>query len=194
MGFRKAGSLHPSERIRPMAPLFGGKSRPKLDGLTKEEEKQRDSLNAEVLRRAGEKGVAGQMPAAAAILREKTDAETGEYLWPLLLGIQMRAMHRFDQSVEAFMEAVKRSPKELRAYFGAGNAYWDAGQARHEAAADAPTVAGTFPELTVDNLFHEAKRNFVRAQELTDDKEERERLRNAIANCVTMLARRAGRI
>src|SRR3989304_5380068 len=46
-------------------PLFGGKQRPKLDGLTKEEENLRDALNPEVLRRAGEKGVAGQAPAAA---------------------------------------------------------------------------------------------------------------------------------
>jgi tetratricopeptide (TPR) repeat protein len=175
-------------------PLFGGKSRPKLDGLTKEEEKRRDSLNVEVLRRAGEKGVAGQMPAAAALLREKTDGEPANYLWPLLLGTQMRAMRRYDQSIEAFQEVLKRSPNEVRAYFGAGSAYWDASQMRLSAPADAPVAAGTLPEMTVENLLHEAKRNFVRAQELADDKEEHDRLRNAIANCDTMLARRAGRI
>ncbi|HEY7268290.1 MAG TPA: hypothetical protein VH951_00555, partial [Dehalococcoidia bacterium] len=141
-------------------PLFGGKTRPQLDGLTKDEEKQRDSLNPEVLRRAGEKGVAGQMPAAAAVLREKTDAEPKAYLWPLLLGIQMRAMHRFDQSVEAFQETLKRAPGEIRAYFGAGNAYWDASQMRLSADPDAPVAAAAFPQLTVDNLLHEAKRNF----------------------------------
>ena len=60
-------------------PIFGGSKRPKLDGLTKDEEKRRDALNPEVLRRAGEKGVAGQAPAAAALLREKTEAEPSEY-------------------------------------------------------------------------------------------------------------------
>ena len=175
-------------------PLFGGKTRPKLDGLTKDEEKLRDSLNPEVLRRAGEKGVAGQMPAAAAVLREKADAETGAYLWPLLLGIQMRAMHRFDQSVEAFQETLKRQPNEIRAYFGAGNAYWDAAQVRLDSPLDAPVVAGAFPDLTIENLLHESKRNFSRAYEMTQDRDERDRLRNAISNCDTILARRAGRL
>jgi tetratricopeptide (TPR) repeat protein len=175
-------------------PLFGGKTRPQLDGLTRDEEKQRDALNPEVLRRAGEKGVAGQMPAAATILREKTDSDAKSYLWPLLLGYQLRAMHRFDQSVEAFQETLKRSPAEIRAYFGAGNAYWDASQLRINASQDAPVPASAFPSLTIDNLLHEAKRNFMRAMELAADKEERERLRNAIANCDTLLARRAGRL
>jgi hypothetical protein len=49
-------------------------------------------------------------------------------------------------------------------------------------------------ELTIENLFHEAKRNFAHAMELAEDKEERERLRNAISNVDTMLAKRAGRL
>ncbi|HXH22398.1 MAG TPA: hypothetical protein VNN10_10230 [Dehalococcoidia bacterium] len=174
-------------------PLFGGKTRPKLDGLTKEEEKQRDALNPEVLRRAGEKGVAGQMPAAAAVLREKMEAEKDNYLWPLLLGWQMRAMTRFDQSVEAFKEASRRAPSEIRAYFGAGNAYWDAAQARINAPSDAP-ITGAMTEMTIENLLHESKRNFARALELAQDKEERERLRNAISNVDAVLAKRAGRL
>jgi tetratricopeptide (TPR) repeat protein len=175
-------------------PLFGGKTRPRLDGLTKEEEKQRDALNPEVLQRAGEKGVAGQMPAAAAILREKSEAETGDYLWPLLLGLQTRAMHRFDQSVEAFQEALKRAPGEIRAYFGAGNAYWDAAQLRLEAGPGAPVAPGAFPEMTVENLLHEAKRNFGKALEMAQDKSERDRIRNAVSNCDALLAKRAGRL
>jgi tetratricopeptide (TPR) repeat protein len=181
------------ERDRAM-PLFGGKTKPKLDGLTKDEEKRRDALNPEVLRRAGEKGVAGQMPAAAAILREKTDAEKDDYLWPLLLGYQLRAMHRFDQAVQAFQECLKRSPNEVRAFFGAGSAYWDASQARMEAPPDAPVPAGAFPELTIDNLLHEAKRNFARALDMAEDKDDKDRLRNAISNCDTLLAKRAGRL
>jgi hypothetical protein len=173
-------------------PLFGGKTRPKLDGLTKEEEKQRDALNPEVLRRAGEKGVAGQMPAAAAVLREKMEADKDQYLWPLLLGWQLRAMTRFDQSVEAFREASTRAPSEIRAFFGAGNAYWDAAQARIDRP-DAP-ITGAINELTVENLLHESKRNFARALELAQEKEERERLRNAISNVDAVLAKRAGRL
>jgi hypothetical protein len=173
-------------------PLFGGKTRPKLDGLTKEEEKERDALNPEVLKRAGEKGVAGQMPAAAAVLREKMETEKEHYLWPLLLGWQLRAMTRFDQSVEAFREATARAPSEIRAYFGAAYAYWDAAQARIERP-DAP-ITGAMNELTVDNLLHESKRNFTRALELAQDKDERERLRNAISNVDAVLAKRAGRL
>jgi hypothetical protein len=173
-------------------PLFGGKTRPKLDGLTKEEEKQRDALNPEVLRRAGEKGVAGQMPAAAAVLREKMEADKDQYLWPLLLGWQLRAMTRFDHSVEAFREASTRAPSEIRAFFGAGNAYWDAAQARIDRP-DAP-ITGAINELTVENLLHESKRNFARALELAQEKEERERLRNAISNVDAVLAKRAGRL
>jgi tetratricopeptide (TPR) repeat protein len=175
-------------------PLFGGKIRPKLDELTKDEIKLRDELNPEVLRRSGEKGVAGQMPAAAAILREKTDAETNSYLWPMLLGVQMRAMQRYDQSVEAFQEAFKRSPNEIRAYSGAGNAFWDAAQFRIDAPADAPITPGAFPNLTVDNLLHEANRHFKRAMELAQEKDERDRLRNAISNVDAVLAKRAGRL
>jgi hypothetical protein len=49
-------------------------------------------------------------------------------------------------------------------------------------------------ELTVDNLLHESKRNFTRALELAQDKDERERLRNAISNVDAVLAKRAGRL
>lgn len=174
-------------------PLFGGRNRPKLDGLTKEEEKQRDSLNPEVLKRAGEKGVAGQMPAATAILREKMEAERENYLWPLLLGWQTMAMHRFDQSVEAFQEAMAREPKEIRAYFGAGNAYFEAAQARQNADPTAP-VTGSLAALTIDNLLHEANRNFKKAMELAHDKDERDRLRNAISVVDKALAKKAGRL
>jgi len=174
-------------------PLFGGKSRPKLDGLTKEEEKQRDALNPEVLKRSGEKGVAGQMPAAAAILREKTEAEPASYLWPLLLGWQGMAMHRFDTSVAAFLQAIQRAPEEVRAYFGAGNAYFEAAQVRLNADPGAP-VSGGLATLTVDNLLHEANRNFKRAMELAEGGDERDRLRNAISVVDKALAKKAGRL
>lgn len=174
-------------------PLFGGKNRTKLDGLTKEEEKRRDALNPEVLQRAGEKGVAGQMPAAAAILREKTEAEPNEYLWPLLMGWQSTAMRRFDQAVEAFQEATKRAPDEIRGYFGAGNAYFEAAQVRMDGDPDAP-VAGSLAALTIDNLLHEANRNFKRAMDLAQDRAEKDRLRNAISVVDKALAKKAGRI
>ena len=99
-------------------PIFGGSKRPKLDGLTKEEEQRRDALNPEVLRRAGEKGVAGQAPAALGVLREKDEAEPRRLslaaapgladdehapLWPGDRGLQ-----RGDRS------ATRRSPRLLR--------------------------------------------------------------------------------
>jgi tetratricopeptide (TPR) repeat protein len=103
-------------------------------------------------------------------------------------------MHRFDQSVEAFQETLKRAPGEIRAYFGAGNAYWDAAQLRLEAGPGAPVAAGAFPEMTVENLLHEAKRNFGKALEMAQDKSERDRIRNAVSNCDALLAKRAGRL
>ena len=96
-------------------PIFGGAKRPKLDGLTRDEEKRRDALNPEVLRRAGEKGVAGQAPAAASLLREKMNAEPRDPLWPLLLGHQMMSMRRYALAIEAFEDeevrlSVRRRP------------------------------------------------------------------------------------
>jgi tetratricopeptide (TPR) repeat protein len=174
--------------------LFGGNKRPKLDGLTKEEEKRRDALNPEVLRRAGEKGVAGQMPAAAAILREKTDAEKGDFLWPLLLGWQMIAMRRFDHAIDAFTEAVGRDADEVRGYFGAGHAYFEAAEAKRIAQEAGAPETGTPEALTVDNLYHEALRNFRRAFDLTTEKDERDTLRNSVSVCEKALARKAGRM
>jgi cytochrome c-type biogenesis protein CcmH/NrfG len=174
-------------------PLFGGKGRPKLDGLTKDEEKQRDALNEEVMRRAGEKGVAGQAPAAAALLKEKMDTEPGTYLWPLVLGWLMMSMARFDSAAEAFEEAGKRSPEDIRPYFGAGNAYFEAAQIRINGDPTAP-VTGSLATLTIDNLLHESNRNFKRAMDLATERDEKDRLRNAISVVDKALAKKAGRL
>src|SRR5688572_33327956 len=108
-------------------PLFGGSKRPKLDGLTKDEEKRRDALNPEVMRRAGEKGVAGQGIAALAVLREKADEESREFLWAWLLGQQYLSFNRYSPAIEAFNDAIGRDGSEVRAYYGAGTAYFQAG-------------------------------------------------------------------
>lgn len=174
-------------------PIFGGSKRPKLDGLTREEERRRDALNPEVLRRAGEKGVVGQAPAAAALLREKQETEPDEVLWPLLLGWQMMSLHRYAPAIEAFTEAVKRDGEEVRGHYGAGAAYFDsaeAKQSRGDAATDDVAPGG----LTVDNLFHESLRYFRRALELTDDKGERDAVRSAVAAVEKAIARKAGRL
>jgi tetratricopeptide (TPR) repeat protein len=174
-------------------PIFGGSKRPKLDGLTKDEEKRRDALNPEVLRRSGEKGVAGQAPAAAALLREKLAAEPKEYLWPLLLGWQMMSLKRYAPAIEAFVETVQRSDKEVRGYYGAGAAYFDAAEAKlqHGPA----TTEDLAPEsMTVDNLYHESLRHFRRGLELTDDSGEREQLRTAASTVEKALGRKAGRL
>jgi tetratricopeptide (TPR) repeat protein len=173
-------------------PIFGSK-RPKLDGLTRDEEKRRDALNPEVLRRAGEKGVAGQAPAAAALLKEKLEAEPKEYLWPLLLGYQMMGSKRFTTAIEAFTEAVERSASEVRGYYGAGSAYFEAAEAKNSRG-DATTADVAPPDLTVDNLYHESLRHFRKALELTDDKNERDQLRMAAATVEKAIARKAGRL
>jgi tetratricopeptide (TPR) repeat protein len=174
-------------------PLFGTSRRPKLDGLTRDEERRRDALNPEVLRRAGEGGVAGQGPAALAVLRERTEAEPNEFLWPCLLGWQYMSMRRFAPAITAFSEAVRRDDSEVRGYYGAGAAYFDAAEGK--LARGAATTDDTAPEdLTVDNLYHESLRNFRRALELTNDKGERDQLRQAIAAVEKAVARKAGRL
>ena len=174
-------------------PLFGGSSRPKLDGLTKDEEKRRDALNPEVLHRAGEKGVAGQAPAAAALLREKADAEPREFLWPLLLGWQQISADRYGSAIEAFSRAIERDANEVRGHYGAGAACFQAAEARLSRG-DAVTAEVAPAGLTVDNLYHESVRHFRRALELAHDKNERDQLQTAIATVERALARKAGRL
>jgi tetratricopeptide (TPR) repeat protein len=174
-------------------PLFGGSKRPKLDGLTKEEEKRRDALNPEVMRRAGEKGVAGQGIAALGILREKTNAEHADFLWPWLLGSQYLSFQRYTPAIEAFNQAIERDAAEVRGYYGAGTAYFQAGEAKLNLGA-AATEDVVPPNLTPDNLYHEALRNFKKALDLTDEKSERDQLQQAVAAIDRALARRAGRL
>jgi hypothetical protein len=174
-------------------PLFGGSNRPKLDGLTKDEEKRRDALNPEVLRRAGEKGVAGQAPAAVAVLREKVQQESGDYLWPLLLGWQHMSARHFAPAIEAFATAATRDGKQIRAHYGAGAACFEAGQAKQEHG-PATTDEVAPANLTVDNLYHESLRHFRRALELTNDKSERDQLQTAVSTVERALARKAGRL
>jgi hypothetical protein len=169
-------------------PIFGGSKRPKLDGLTKGEEKRRDALNPEVMRRAGEGGVAGQGPAALAVLREKVEAEP-DFLWACLLGWQYMATRRFTPAIDAFTEAAKRDSTEVRGPYGAGAAYFEAAQAKLDHGSATP--ADVAPEgLTVDNLYHESLRSFRRALELTDDKDERQKLTDAIAGVNRAIATR----
>lgn len=174
-------------------PLFGSSKRPKLDGLTREEQRRRDALNPEVLRRAGEGGVAGQAPAALAVLRERSEAEPTDFLWPLLLGWQCMSMRRFAPAIEAFNEAVRRAPTEVRAYYGAGAAYFEAAEGKlNRGAATTDDVAPQ--DMTVDNLYQESLRNFRLALEMTLDKGERDQLRQAINAVEKAVARKAGRL
>lgn len=174
-------------------PLFGGSKRPKLDGLTKDEEKRRDALNAEVMRRAGEKGVAGQGVAALAVLREKADEESKDFLWAWLLGQQYLSFNRYSPAIEAFNDAIARDAGEVRAYYGAGTAYFQAGEAK-QSLGPAATDDVVPPDLTPDNLYHEALRNFRKALDLTSDKTERDQLQAATSAVDRALSRRAGRL
>jgi tetratricopeptide (TPR) repeat protein len=175
-------------------PLFGGNKRPKLDGLTKDEEKRRDALNPEVMSRAGEKGVAGQGPAAAAILREKMDKEPSEFIWPLLLGWQLLSMRRFDHAIEAFQEAVSRDKTDVRGHFGAGHAFFEAAEVKLRGGDALHAMSGVAENMTVDNLYHESLRSFRQAFDMTPDKEERDKLRNAMSVVEKALAKKAGRL
>ena len=174
-------------------PIFGGSRRPRLDGLTRDEEKRRDALNPEVLRRAGEKGVVGQAPAAAAVLREKVEAEPHEMLWPLLLGSQMMSMRRFGQAIDAFERALERDASEVRAHYGAGMACFQAAEYRQEHG-DAASSEVAPQDMTLDNLYQEALRHFRLAMELTPDKSERDQLAAATATVTRAVTRKAGRL
>lgn len=174
-------------------PIFGGSKRPSLDGLTREEEKRRDALNPEVLRRAGERGVMGHAPAAVALLREKMEAESGSALWPLLLGGQMMGMRRYGQALEAFTEAAKRDGREVRAHYGAGMACFQSAEYKREhGAASSEEVAPA--HMTVDSLYQEALRHFRVAMELAADKGQRDELASAAAAVERAVAKKAGRL
>ena len=173
-------------------PIFGGSKRPRLDGLTRDEEKRRDSLNPEVLKRAGEGGVAGQAPAALAVLRDKVSGDR-DALWALLLGRQCMSMRRFGPAIDAFIEAVARDGTDVRGYYGAGAAYFEAAEAKLNLG-PAATGEVTSQELTVDNMYHEALRYFRRGLELTADREERDTLRNATSLVEKAIAKKAGRL
>ena len=173
-------------------PIFSSK-RPKLDGLTRDEEKRRDALNPEVLRRTGEKGIVGQAPAALDVLREKMAAEPTEGLWPMLLGSQMMSMRRFGQAIEAFEEAVARDESEVRAHYGAGMACYRAAEYKQEYG-EAATEEVAPMDLTVENLYQEALRHFRRAMDLTPDKGERDELASAAATVERAVARKRGRM
>ena len=173
-------------------PIFSSK-RPKLDGLTRDEEKRRDALNPEVLRRAGEKGIVGQAPAALDLLREKMAAEPIERLWPMLLGSQLMSMRRFGQAIEAFEEAVARNEDEVRAHYWAGMACYRSAEYKQEYG-EAATEEVAPMDLTVENLYQEALRHFRRAMDLTSDKKERDELSNAAATVERAVARKRGRL
>jgi tetratricopeptide (TPR) repeat protein len=174
-------------------PLFGGNKRPKLDGLTRDEEKRRDSLNPEVLARAGEGGVAAQAPAALAVLKERYEKEPNDFLWACLLGRQYMSMRRFAPAIEAFVAATQRDDKDVRGYYGAGIAYFEAAEGKLQRGP--ATTDDIAPEdMTVDNLYHESIRHFKRALELTNDKDERDQLRSAISVVEKAVAKKAGRL
>jgi tetratricopeptide (TPR) repeat protein len=173
-------------------PLFGGSSRPDIEGLTRDEEKRRDALNPEVVRRAGgEVGTVGQANAALAILREKNEQEPS-FLWALLLGRQYMSMRRYTAAIDAFEDAITRDEKDIRGYYGAGHAYFQAAEARRSLG-DAATEEVTPLNMTVDNLHQEALRNIRKAQTLAE-KKERDALGQFASTIEKAVARKAGRL
>jgi tetratricopeptide (TPR) repeat protein len=164
-----------------------------MDGLTKDEEKRRDALNPEVIQRAGsEIGTVGQANAALQLLREKVDQEPRDFLWPLLLGRQYMSMGRFKSAIDAFENAVQRDENDVRGYFGAGHAYFQAAEYRRNHG-DASTDDVVPLDMTVDNLHQEALRNIRKAQTLAD-KKERDQLGQLASTIEHAVSRKAGRL
>lgn len=174
-------------------PLFGGSSRPDMDGLTKDEEKRRNALNPEVIKRAGsEIGTVGQANAALQILREKVEQEPRDFLWPLLLGRQYMSTGRFKAAIEAFEDAIRRDESDIRGYFAAGHAYFQAAEYLRNHG-DAATNDVVPLDMTVDNLHQEALRNIRKAQTMAD-KSERDELGQLASTIERAAARKAGRL
>ena len=174
-------------------PLFGGSARPEIDGLTKGEVQRRDALNPEVIKRAGgEVGTVGQTQAALAILREKADEEPDDFLWALLLGRQYMSMRRFTAAIQAFEDAIRRDENEVRGYYGAGHAYFEAADVRRTLG-DAATEEVAPLDMTVDNLHQEALRNVRKAQALADNRERKE-LGEFESTIEKAVLRKAGRL
>src|SRR6266849_1978166 len=109
-------------------PLFGSATRPKLDGLTKDEEKRRDSLSGEVMKRSRDKE--SQPLAVVAVLEERMAAEPREWLWPHVLGWHLLSMHRYDASGAALEEAMRLRPAEVRSWYAAGSLYYEVAEAK----------------------------------------------------------------
>lgn len=174
-------------------PLFGSRPRASMDGLTREEEKRRNALNPEVIKRAGgEVGTVGQANAALAVLREKVNEEPREFLWPLLLGRQYMSMRRYAHAIQAFEDAVKLDGDDIRGYYGAGLAYFQAAEARRNLG-DAVTDEVAPLDMTVDNLHQEALRNIRKAQTMAE-KKERDELGQIASTIEKAVARKAGRL
>jgi tetratricopeptide (TPR) repeat protein len=171
-------------------PIFGGSKRPKLDGLTRNEQKRRDALNPEVLRRSGQQGAT---EAALSVLYEKAEEEPREPLWPLLLGSQLMTTGRFAPALAAFTEASSRDAGEVRAHYGAAMACYQAAEYKR-AHGEAPDAAAELPEQSASSLYQESLRHFQAAMELTPDKSERDELASSAAIVRRAIARKAGRL
>jgi hypothetical protein len=166
-------------------PIFGGSKRPKLDGLTRDEQRRLDTLFS------GASVDSAQ--AAAAVLLEKAEEEPREALWPLSLGSRMMSDGRYVAAIEAFEEAVSRDGAEVRGHYGAAMACFRAAEhrlKRGDASSNDAAPAG----MTVDNLLHASLRHFHDAMELAPDKNERDELASAAAIVRRGIMRKAGRL
>jgi hypothetical protein len=166
-------------------PIFGGSKRPRLDGLTREEQRRLDTLFS------GASVDSAQ--AAAAVLLDKAEEEPREALWPLILGSRLMSDGRYVAAIEAFEEAISRERAEVRGYYGAAMACFRAAEQRSkhgDAASEDAAPAG----MTVDNLLHASLRHFQDAMELTPDKTERDELASAAAIVRRGIMRKAGRL
>jgi tetratricopeptide (TPR) repeat protein len=164
--------------------------KPRLDGLTRGEEKRREALLAEVAERAT---ATNRDSVLVAALRERMAAAPAEGLWPLLLGGEMMETRRFGRAIEAFEVAIADSATRLRARYGAAMANYRAAEYKLEYG-EAAVAEVAPPAMTIENLYQAALRHFRRAQDLTSDKAERDELASAAAVVERAVARKRGRL
>jgi hypothetical protein len=171
-----------------MMHLFGGSKRPELDGLTKEEEKRRNELTSELIRRSNGQDAETKSGIGLELLRSKCTAQRNDFLWPLLLGRQLMNTRHYTDAIDTFNVAVGLNPKETRSHCGAGMAYFQAGKAAASLGAGV-TDAMVPVAMSAEDLFRKAKACFETALTLTLDKAELEAISNAKNEVTVALAR-----
>jgi hypothetical protein len=168
-------------------PLFGGNKRAALGGLTKGEQKRRDALDIQIAARVTGGGQLSEEDALSEILNEKCASESGDFLWPLIIGWRLTNKRGYTAAIESFKEATSRDATQVRCYCGAGLAYLQAGMAA-QSMGSGVTAVQVPPGMTTEALFRESARAYSTAVSLTTDKSELAQLQDAVDTVERALA------